>query len=331
MDSVKDSHSSESEVQQGTPTRTDSPDVDINSVLHLLISRSGVQQKIHIKDVNKTEKLIEKIISTGPDSLQVIADFDATLSCYHSAGKKCETSYGVIQNSRLTPEDVKVRGAELFKTYHPIEIDSSISAEEKALKMVEWYERKHDNYVTSSKKLKSADITEMVKEAHLNLRDGCGKVLDKLQSANIPTLVFSAGSGNVVEEVLRMQKKLHPNTKVISNFMEFDDETTELARFRKPVVHPGNKNEAALHGDNAKYFEELKNRNNVILLGDTIGDTNMASGVSNPDAILKIGYLNFNFELQLESFKDAFDIVLVDDQTVYFVDALLDLVLKPSL
>ncbi|ODN05144.1 7-methylguanosine phosphate-specific 5'-nucleotidase [Orchesella cincta] len=326
MDSVKAPPSNDSEAE--LRKRTDSPEIDLNSVLHLIISRSGVQQKIHIKDVIKTEKLIEDIIEDGPDALQVIADFDATLSCYHSAGKKCETSYGVLQNSRLTPEDVKVRGAELFKQYHPIEIDSSISAEEKALKMVEWYERKHDNYVTSSRKLKSTDITEMVKEAHLDLRDGSDKVLGKLHSANIPTLVFSAGSGNVVEGVLKLRNVFHSNTKVISNFMEFDENTKELVRFRKPVVHPGNKNEAALHGDNGQYFDKLKCRNNVILLGDTIGDTTMAKGVSNPNAILKIGYLNFNFDQQLESFKDAFDIVLVDDQTVHFVDALLDIVLK---
>lgn len=53
-----------------------------------------------------------------------------------------------------------------------------------------------------------------------------------------------------------------------------------------------NKNEAVLHNDNTGYFEDLKCRHNVILMGDSLGDTNMATGVKDVNAILKIGFLN---------------------------------------
>lgn len=55
--------------------------------------------------------------------------------------------------------------------------------------------------------------------------------------------------------------------------------------------HVYNKNEVALHKQNSWYFEDLKCRHNVLLLGDSLGDANMAIGV-NANAILKIGFLN---------------------------------------
>ncbi len=36
-----------------------------------VISRSGVQSKVHIKDAQKVEKIVEELISAGPESLQV--------------------------------------------------------------------------------------------------------------------------------------------------------------------------------------------------------------------------------------------------------------------
>jgi len=51
-----------------------------------------------------------------------------------------------------------------------------------------------------------------------------------------------------------------------------------------------NKNEATV--THSCYFDGLKTRSNVILLGDSFGDVQMSRGVPNPNAILKIGFLN---------------------------------------
>jgi hypothetical protein len=53
-----------------------------------------------------------------------------------------------------------------------------------------------------------------------------------------------------------------------------------------------NKNEAAVHDMNSKYFVDLKSRRNVIIMGDSLGDTNMDHGVPDSEAVLKIGFLN---------------------------------------
>lgn len=60
-----------------------------------------------------------------------------------------------------------------------------------------------------------------------------------------------------------------------------------------------NKNEAAIHDDNSNYFKDLRSRHNIILLGDSLGDSNMDHGVADPKNVLKIGFLNAHVNNQL--------------------------------
>lgn len=39
----------------------------------------------------------------------------------------------------------------------------------------------------------------------------------------MPVFIFSAGLGDVLEEIIRQAAVYHPNVKVVSNFMDFDD------------------------------------------------------------------------------------------------------------
>ncbi len=61
--------------------------------------------------------------------------------------------------------------------------------------------------------------------------------------------------------------------------------------------------------DNPAYFEELSNRNNALVLGDSLGDIGMDKGMHNPGAILKIGFLNDKISERMESFVNSFDVV----------------------
>lgn len=63
-----------------------------------------------------------------------------------------------------------------------------------------------------------------------------------------------------------------------------------LRAFKGELIHIYNKREGALI--NVEHFKELQSRCNVLLLGDSLGDLNMADGVLGLKNILKIGYLN---------------------------------------
>lgn len=55
-------------------------------------------------------------------------------------------------------------------------------------------------------------------------------------------------------------------------------------------MHVFNKNENAVH--NSSYFSDLAHRDNIILMGDSIGDLRMADGAAKCSNILRIGFLN---------------------------------------
>lgn len=43
-----------------------------------------------------------------------------------------------------------------------------------------------------------------------------------LHKYNVPLLLFSAGIGDVIEEVIRQQLKITDNMRIVSNYMEFN-------------------------------------------------------------------------------------------------------------
>ena len=62
-----------------------------------------------------------------------------------------------------------------------------------------------------------------------------------------------------------------------------------MVGFKGDLIHSFNKNESSVH--DSDYFDNLEKHNNILLLGDSIGDLRMADGAKF-DNILKIGFLN---------------------------------------
>lgn len=53
-------------------------------------------------------------------------------------------------------------------------------------------------------------------------RDGYKVFFDHLEEQQVPLLIFSAGVGDVLEEVIQQNSVFHPNIRIISNYMDFD-------------------------------------------------------------------------------------------------------------
>lgn len=160
-------------------------------------------------------------------------------------------------------------------------------------------------------------------------REGFEQFFDRLHQHNVPVFIFSAGLGDVLEEILHQAGIYHPNVKVVSNFMDFDDNVRRagqtalsssvsasglqkctgspnslvllfllqgvLKGFKGELIHVYNKHDGALR--NTEYFKQMKENCNIILMGDSMGDLSMADGVPNMENILKIGFLNDKVQL----------------------------------
>uniref|UniRef100_T1H6Q2 5'-nucleotidase n=1 Tax=Megaselia scalaris TaxID=36166 RepID=T1H6Q2_MEGSC len=145
-----------------------------------------------------------------------------------------------------------------------------------------------------------------------HLRDRSKEFFEILENFEVPVLVFSAGLGNSVESVLRQAGVLNKNVKIVSNFLRFKDNLVD--GFQPPLIHNLNKNETVLSGSD--FHSLVENRNNIILLGDSLGDADMSNGAPDSSNIIKIGFLFHHVKDNLEKYMDTFDIVLIDDQSM---------------
>ncbi|KAM6913678.1 cytosolic 5'-nucleotidase 3-like [Lycodopsis pacificus] len=271
-----------------------------------------------MRDPQRVQEILEAMLKAGSNTVQVISDFDMTLTKFAYNGKRCPTCHNILDNSKLISNDCKEQLKELLNTYYPIEIDSSQSIADKLPLMVEWWTKAHELLV--QQKIKKDLLAIAVRESDAMLRDGYQLLFDHLYKHSIPLLIFSAGIGDILEEVIRQAGVFHPNVKVISNYMDFG-ESGVLRAFKGELIHVYNKREGALL--NTGHFQELRTRPNVLLLGDSLGDLTMADGVQDMENVLKIGFLNDKVDERKQSYLDSYDIVLVKDETLEVPNAIM--------
>uniref|UniRef100_A0A914D4S6 5'-nucleotidase n=1 Tax=Acrobeloides nanus TaxID=290746 RepID=A0A914D4S6_9BILA len=274
-------------------------------------------------------KKIQKMHEDGADKLMFISDFDCTLSKYKdSEGNRCNTTHAVIEGAMsVRHPELADKAAEMDKKYVQFEYCPIMTVEEKIPYMVEWWENSHNFAVQA--KLTRQEVAEYVAKSRVYLRDLAKIYLKKIEENGLPHIVFSAGVGDIIENVFKNQVGYIPKgLHIISNMMVYDENNT-CNGFTEPLIHTFNKNSTVLNND-MLFYEEIKGRKNVFLLGDSLGDSQMDLGVKDEGVALKIGFLNFNFDTLLDKYMEHYDIVILDDQTMAIPLEILDYILEKS-
>ena len=88
-----------------------------------------------------------------------------------------------------------------------------------------------------------------------------------------------------------------------------------LTGFKGELIHVFNKSESAIH--KSDYFENIRERENIILMGDSLGDLRMADGAANTKNILRIGFLNDKVG-QYDSIQIHLNLTVVPSQNLDF-------------
>ncbi|XP_051169263.1 7-methylguanosine phosphate-specific 5'-nucleotidase-like [Leptopilina boulardi] len=268
---------------------------------------------VRYRDKDAVIKKINNIIRDGPEKLQVVTDFDLTLTKQHVDGKAHLSSFGIFAKCKQLPPKYEEMDVRTHKKYRQIEIDPHIPIEEKIRAMEEWMEISEE--YLKGYEFDPSELEQVAEKYGTDLREGTKNLMDKLSSARIPVLVFSAGLGDVVEAILRHNNVLLENVEIISNFLKYTDK--KLDGFKGKKIHVFNKNETVL---DKEHLKRLENRKNIILMGDSVGDTTMCNGIKDVENVFKIGFLyhenNEIVEKSLKDYMDVFDVVLIDDQTM---------------
>ena len=232
-----------------------------------------------------------------------------------------QTAYSLLSDSQIMPEAYRTKTKQLHDHFFPLEFDPSISYDQKYKLMDEWWAQSSGALVDQSPTLET--LFAAVAHAKLDLRPGFPTVVQVAHQHDIPIIVFSAGITQIIEEILRKlgpTDLLLPNVYVIANDLIVDPSSNVVTSFKEPMMHSLNKKDTSVQlvrGENPAHhwFAKLKNRKNVILMGDSVGDANMSDGYDGDEevTILKIGFLNTNEEKLLDIYRKAFDIVVLHD------------------
>lgn len=275
-------------------------------------------ENCHIRDIAIVRSKIRKLVSGGVNKLQIVTDFDRTLTKCFVDGQLGHASYGVIDDSSYIADSIIQELRTLKEKYFPIEMSTVLTEEEKIPYMIEWWISAIN--IAAKAGVQKRLLPAMVRESRAVLRDGSDQFFHLIKENNIPILIMSAGIGDIVEEILRQQAEISSSIKVVANYYTYDKDNI-VTGIKDDLIHTFNKNEVSKK--QVEYFNHFKERNNVILMGDTLGDPGMADGVQNANTVLKIGFLNKDIDQSLPRYMSDYDIVLTNDATMDLVNVFL--------
>ncbi len=276
--------------------------------------------RIHTVDSEKIDQIVKRMIKGGASKLHILADFDRTLTLAFVDGVPTPSMTAILRDHGYLTPDYPAKAKALYAHYGKIERDPAVPIDKKKKIMDEWW-RAHFDLMQKSG-LSKKDLEKAMASGVVQFRPGAFKFIDTLNEQNIPLVIMSA-SGLGEESVairLRQENRLLDNVHIISNAFIWD-ENGRAVGIREPIVTGVNKDETLIQ--NFPAYEVVKDRKNVILLGDNIGDVGMSDGFEF-DNLLKIGFLNEDKAGELlPVFEKHYDVVIQDDGPFDYINEVL--------
>jgi len=279
-----------------------------------------MNKNIIIVKPQKFQKLIQEIKKDGTQFLHVLSDFDRTLTYAFVKGERVPSMISILRSSGdYLGEEYAKEAQALFQKYHQKENDPKITLKERKRLMREWWLKHYQLLIKSGLSKKHLKI--VVDSQKIRLRKGAKEFFKLLSLIKIPIVIMSAsGLGTeAISMFLKKEKCFYPNIYIISNSFKWDKNGKAIG-VKEPVIHSLNKDETMVK--NFPFYKKIKNRKNVILLGDSPEDVGMIEGFAYKN-LIKIGFLNEDVNKNLKLYKKVFDVLILNDSSLYFIKSLI--------
>ena len=278
-------------------------------------------KNITYSNKEKFLKTLENIKKGWAQNLHILADFDNTLTKAFVDWKRTPSLLSVLRdNFEILWEEFAVDDTKLFEKFHPIEIDPNIQVEEKNKQMENWWKWSFELLIKYW--FNKKDSSKLVDLWNIEFREWVLEFLKNLKQNSIPLVIISA-SWIWVEPIKYFFQKnnaLFDNIEIISNDFIWDNNWVAVW-YKQPIIHSFNKSETVLK-ENVDIYEKIKNRKNVILLWDSLGDHHMVDWFEY-DNLINIWFLNQKeYELMAE-YKKRYDIIITWDWSFDIVNEIL--------
>ncbi len=271
-----------------------------------------MENNIYIINTEEFNKKKDEIIRDGVSELVVLSDFDSTLT-YASMISVLREGDGYLD------DEYSSKASLLAKKYFPILEDPTIKEEEKNVMMEKWYT---DHFkLLIEKRLNKRHLEKIINEPKIKLRDNADIVLSFLSQHKIPLVIISANilGGEPILMFLNKENMLYSNVEVISNSLLWDKDENAID-YKKPILLSANKDRVLLN--RPSYLNRIKDRKNVLLLGDTLDDVSMVGNLEYKN-LIEICFLNNKTNEKINDYKKAYDVLILNDSSMEFVSEFL--------
>ena len=248
----------------------------------------------------------------GPEGLQIVSDWDRTLTRSTAEDGSDQSTCSVIANSGLLGPAFSRYYRELFDRYRIIERTPELSENDKSRHLHRWWSLQFD--LLLDYRFSTRTIYRIVRENRPHLRDGARLFFNTLRERRIPLIILSAGIREIIVARLAEEGVSTDNIAIVANTLVFDPDGIAVT-YRTPLIHSLNKHERLVAST-----QEMTGRRNLLLLGDTLEDTRMAENISHTRL------LSFAFppdSVHLQKYQTAYDVVLAPETSLEPVNAVL--------
>jgi 5'-nucleotidase len=158
-------------------------------------------------------------------------------TCFGENGTQGLSAFGVIEEEAGN-DDYKNGCKVLFDKYYPIEIDPVLTEAEKLPEMVAWYTQVHELWYKAGITRETIPRAVAKSLSKVKLRPGFVELAEFAKRHDVPLLIFSAGVGDVIEELLKQKLGDTEHIGIVSNWMKWESEepSAPLVGWSEPLV-----------------------------------------------------------------------------------------------
>jgi HAD superfamily hydrolase (TIGR01544 family) len=221
-------------------------------------------------------------------------------------------------------EDYVKKASLLAGKYRPVEFNPLMDEKEKRKAMEKWWQE-HIGLLIK-KGLNKEHLERVVNERVVGFRDDVKDIFEALKKYDIPMIIISASGLGEDPIRIMIEKELgdFPEIHIISNNF-FYDEKGNVAGYKEPIIHIMNKDDVSI--ENRFFYSKIKNRKNILLLGDSFDDIKMAENIDYNN-LLKICFLDEHTAEMIDEYKKLYDVLILKDSSMNFVKEFLEDILK---
>lgn len=261
--------------------------------------------------VKNKEELNKKIESFSKDNCLIITDFDGTLTKFKTQDNRVAATFQLL--SKCLPIDYEKKVNNLYLNYHKYEIDPKLEFHRKEEKMVEWYLTHIDllvHYGLSKKNI--SDLGELYKDI---FRDDFKEFFTAVKEELIPMVVMSAGVGDLINKMFKVNDYNYDDLFLISNSFDYDDKG-KIKGIKGNLMHSCSKNGSFIKKMN--HYDWIKDKDHVIVMGDNLRDVDMIKGLDF-DTVIKVGFLDDHNKHLKDEYMENFDIVIPHEGSISYI------------